>query len=406
MSYIKTAVTGVGWIGAFRGFSRVVAYVKLAILARLLLPEEFGVYGIALLVLSFLEIFTETGINTVLIQERKNINRFIDTAWIISIFRGFLIFSLIILTAPFVARFFNSPKSLNLLYLISLIPLIRGFINPSVVKLQKNLHFKKEFIYRLTLFTLDALIAVIVVLVTGNVAGIIWGNVIGVFIEMVWSYFIVSPRPHFSFNKKIAQKIVSQGKWVTGSRIFQYLFSQGDDVFVGRLLGETSLGLYQAAYKLSTLPVSEIADVVGKVTFPLYVKMADDKERLKHAFKRVFTVSTSLIIIMGVLIYMCATPLVRIILGDNWLTVIPTLQILAFFGITKGISTSCHSLFLATGNQRYVTHTTFFSTVILAVCLYPLLEAFGIRGAAYAAFIGSFASLPLAFYYTIRTIHE
>ena len=91
MELFRETAKGISWVGGFRFTSRLIAYGKLAIIARLLTPELFGVYGIATLVLAFLEIFTETGINTVLIQEKKKIDKYIDTAWIISVIRGIVI---------------------------------------------------------------------------------------------------------------------------------------------------------------------------------------------------------------------------------------------------------------------------------------------------------------------------
>ncbi|MCX6706305.1 MAG: oligosaccharide flippase family protein, partial [Candidatus Woesebacteria bacterium] len=148
MGYFKDTLKGLSWMGGLRGSTRIIAFIKILILARILSPNEFGLFGIAMLFLSLLEIISETGVNIFLIQEGDDIDSFIDTAWIVSIVRGILIALVLFLLSPTISRFFNSPQSLNIMYLISLAPLIRGFINPSVVKFQKNLLFAKEFIYR------------------------------------------------------------------------------------------------------------------------------------------------------------------------------------------------------------------------------------------------------------------
>ena len=92
MGYYKQAVNGISWMGGLRLFTRLLALIKIAILARILLPFQFGIYGIATLVLGFLEMLTETGINIFLIQQKEQIDEYVNSAWVVSIIRGFLIF--------------------------------------------------------------------------------------------------------------------------------------------------------------------------------------------------------------------------------------------------------------------------------------------------------------------------
>src|SRR3989344_9285412 len=148
MGYTKEAIKGVSWLGAFRLFARVLSFLRTIIVARILSPSQFGVYGIATLLLSLIEILTETGINVFLIQKKDDIDRYINTAWIVSIIRGLLISIVIISSARFVSDFFRNPEVFPLLMLIGVVSFIRGFINPSVVKFQKELNFNKEFYYR------------------------------------------------------------------------------------------------------------------------------------------------------------------------------------------------------------------------------------------------------------------
>src|SRR4051812_11019872 len=106
MGYKKHAIKGVTWIGALRFAIRGMSFVRIAIIARLLNPAQFGIFAIATLVLTFVETLTETGINSFLIQEKEHISKYINSAWIVSIIRGFLIASCIIVAAPFIAHFF------------------------------------------------------------------------------------------------------------------------------------------------------------------------------------------------------------------------------------------------------------------------------------------------------------
>lgn len=393
-------------MGAFRGVTRIIAFIKTAILARILVPAQFGLFGIASLLLAFLEILTETGINVFLIQEKRDVDEYIDTAWVVSIIRGIVISFVIFALARPVAAFFKSPDSFDLLVLASLVPLVRGFINPSIVKFQKKLQFNKEFWFRTTIFLFDSGIAVTFALLTKSAVSLIWGLIAGAMLEVVLSFIFVKPTPSFSFELLKVKKIVSRGKWITGAGIFQYFFRQGDDAVVGKILGEARLGVYQVAYKISTLPISEVADVVGKVTFPVYSKIAKDSERLRDAFVKT-TLGVSLLAIpLGLLIFLFPKEIVLVILGDKWLEAVPVLKVLAAYGVTRAIINPALTVFLAVEKQELLTLTTFISLVGLGISIIPLVYRFGIVGAGVATIIGSLTSFPFVLYHTFKILNK
>ena len=109
MGYTKDTMRGVGWVGGLRLITRIVSFARIAILARLLSPVQFGVFGIAMLVTALLEVLTETGINVILVQEKNDIKEYVDSAWIVSIIRGIIISIVIFFSAAFVSGF---PKDL------------------------------------------------------------------------------------------------------------------------------------------------------------------------------------------------------------------------------------------------------------------------------------------------------
>ncbi|OGM31049.1 hypothetical protein A2630_00035 [Candidatus Woesebacteria bacterium RIFCSPHIGHO2_01_FULL_44_10] len=402
MSYVRETARGFGWMGGFRVASRLVALLRTVILARILLPAQFGLYGIATLVLAFLEVFTETGINVFLIQQKENLEKYIDTAWLVSIARGFLIALLILVCAPLVVRFFNAPGALNLVLLISLVSAIRGFISPARVKFQKELEFGKEFWIRMAIFTFDSAVAIVVALTTRTPASLVWGLIAGSVLEVILTHALIRPRPKLAFESETFKKIVSRGKWLTGAGIFEYLFRQGDDIVVGRFLGETSLGFYQMAYKVATLPVTEVADVFGKVTLPIYAKISESKKELKDALVKT-TLATAALVLPGGLVLVIFTKLaVTIVLGEVWLPIVPVLKVLVIYAITRALVNPARTVFLAVKKQEYLTTVTFVSIVALAVAIFPLARLYGLVGIGLATIIASLASVPLVVYYTVK----
>ena len=402
MGYFRDTLRGISWMGALRSGTRTIAFVKIAVLARILLPEQFGLVGIALLALSLLEIMTETGINVFLIQEKDELEEYLDTAWIVSIARGIIIALVLFLATPFIAAFFKSPQAQNLLYLVALIPLIRGFINPAIVRYQKELLFNKEFLFRFSIFSLDAFVAIIIALITRNAASLIWGMVAGAIFEVIFSHLTIKPRPKPAFRGEQLKKVVNRGKWITLAGFFNYLFKEVDDIAVGRILNTASLGIYQVAYKISSLPITEIVDVFSRVTFPVFVKIADEPKRLKKAYFKTLTAVFLLTCLAGIFLFFFARPLVLILLGDKWLAAIPVIRILAFFGVIRSLTLATQPLFLAVKHQEYATYVTLAGILGIGVSLMPLVAAYGIVGAGISALIGALTAIPVNLFYVSK----
>ena len=399
MRYLNITLKGASWIGGARGFIRVITFIKLAVLARLLTPYDFGLFGIASLILALLEILTETGINVFLLQAKDSIEKYLDTAWIISLVRGLVISLIVFVLAPYISSFFKNQNSINILRLTALIPLIRGFINPMVVKFQKDLEFNKEFYFRVSLNLVEFLAAVYFAVIMRSAESLVIAMVISAIAEVILSFVLFKTKPGFTFSLNLAKNIIKQGKWITGYSIFSYVLTQGDDIAVGKILGQTSLGIYQNAYKISTLPMLEVHDVLLKVTFPIYAKIKDDTKRLKNALKKQIVFTFLMSVIIGTILYLFSENVVLIVLGPNWISAVPIVRILAFLGTIRGISYSFNSLFLALEKQKYVTYITFVSTLFLLITIIPLIKHYHMAGAAMSEMIGALAALPFAFYY-------
>ncbi|MCL4353419.1 oligosaccharide flippase family protein, partial [Patescibacteria group bacterium] len=328
--------------------------------------------------------------------------KYISSAWIISIIRGFIIGFLIFLAAPFVPQFFNSPDSLPLLRLIALVPILRGFINPSEVYFQKELQFHKEFFFRFLILLLDGVTAVFFAFLTRSAVSIVFGMMVGVLAEIFLSFAVIKPWPSLVLEREYLAKLFHRGKWVTLSGIFNYLFHNFDNIVVGRLLGTAPLGLYQMAYSFSMLLIREIADVFSRVTFPVYSKISEDRPRLKTAFIKTMLTITFLALPFGLILFLFPRLIISLVLGPKWLGAVPVLKILALFSTVRTISGSASALFLAVGKQEYVTVVTLVSILGMAIPIIPLVLHFGIIGAAASAVIGAVLAVPFFAYFVVK----
>jgi lipopolysaccharide exporter len=404
MGYLKDAIKGIGWMTAFRVLYRVIGLARIAIIAHILTPLSLGIFGIVTIVLGFLEIITETGINTFLIQEKDDVRNYLNTAWVVSIVRGFLISLLIFFLAGPISGFFNSPGSKNLLYIAASIPLIRGLINPSIVKFRKNLQFDKEFLYRILVFTIESVISVLGVIILKSVYGLIWGLLAGAVFEVLYTFAVMRPWPKLEFNLVKTKRVIERGKWVTLFGIFDYLYTQSDNIIVGRILGVAPLGIYQNAYKVSTAPLTEVGSIFFNVTFPVFSKISSEAERLKKAFIKNILVNFVLMGLAGIFIFIYAAPIVQILFGKGWESAIPVVKLLSVLGVVRGMVGATGSLLIAKKEQKSTAIVMIVSTLGLWATIIPLTHAYGIMGAGLSAIIGTLISVPFTVYYVYKTL--
>lgn len=399
MNYFKKTLSGFMWISALSGSIRLLAFAKIAILARLLLPNQFGEFAVVTIVVALAEMLTETGVNVFLLQEKDSLNKFINTAWVVSIFRGVVISTIIVLVAYPVASFFHIPATRNLLMLASLIPLIRGLINPASIKWQKELLFAKEFWYRLSIVFVEIALTVVLALKFPSATSLVLGMAGAAVCEVLASWLFITPRPKAKFDWEQAKTIVHRGKWVTGFGLFDYIFTTADNIVVGRMLGSSSLGIYQNAYKLALLPGTQANDVYYKTTTPVYVKLLDERRSVAKAILVGTSGLVGIQIAIGIAIFVAADWLVRVILGPNWLAAIPVVRVLALVSVVRGIALSPNSLLVALKQQRYVTWVTLVAMIGLIATIVPAVTRWGIVGATYSALFGAILSLPVSLYF-------
>ena len=385
-------------MGGLRVVVRILTFFRLGVLARILTPFEFGLFAVATMALGLVETLTETGVNVFFIQKEGKLKDYVSSAFVVSVIRGALIAGVLLLLANPLSVFFTSPQSVRLINYIAAIAFLRGFINPSIVKFQENLEFGREFALRVTTALVDVGVSIWVSLLTRSAIGLVFGMGAGVLVEVVFSLVFIHPKPKLALDKVQVTHIIKRGKWVTVAGIFQYLFTNLDNLVVGKLLGLGALGLYQNAYKIASVPITEISDVFGKVSFPHFAQVADDKAKLKEEFGKFTLLLTVTSLVFASLIFFFARPIVLVLLGDNWLSIVPALKVLSVFGLVRSFEGAYPPLFLAIKKQELVTRITLISFVGLAVLIVPAVGLWGLVGAGWAVVGGSFLALPYILY--------
>jgi len=386
-SLSQHVVRGGFWVFLLRITQQLFNFVRLVILARVLSPNDFGLMGIALLTMATLDTFSQTGFQQALIQKKEDIKPYLDSAWTVLILRGFILFTILFFIAPYVATFFNAPEAKPIVQVIGFALLFQAFTNIGVVYFQRELEFNKQFIYQLSGTLVDFVVAISTALILKSVWALVFGLVTGNFAKFVVSYLIHPYRPHLSLDLEKMKELFGFGKWILGSSILVFLITQGDDIFVGKLLGATALGFYQMAYRISNIPATEITHVISQVTFPAYSKLQDNIPKLREAYLKVLQITAFLSFPIAGLIFVLAPDFTKIFLGEKWMPMVPAMQVLTLAGLIRSIAATSGPIFKAVGKMRIDTELQIIRFGVLVALIYPFTAYWKILGTSVAVFL-------------------
>lgn len=397
----KTVKSGF-WAGGTRIANRVMNTVKMVVLARVLGPSDFGVLGIALLSDAVLTTFSITGFQEALIQKKKDIKEYLSTAWCILALRGILLFGILFLLAPHIANFFSTPRATTVIRAIAFIPFIRGLQNTGIIYFKKDLEFHKQFKYETGSMIIDFLVSISAAIAFKNV----WALVAGLFAReitrLIMSYILHPFRPAVKLDVSRAREMYNFGKNVTAEKIMKFFILQGDNGLVGKVLGATSLGLYQMAYRIGNMPFTEVSNSLITVTFSAFSKLQDSTEKLRRAWMLSTKFNLVLMLPASVMLFFLIPDFTELFMGEKWAPMVPAVRILVLLGGLRAIDGG--TIFYSIGKPEISTRITAIRLTVLALIIYPLTISFGIVGTGASVFLATLSIYPLIVYKTAEII--
>ena len=400
----QRVVRGGVWVFGLRITNRVFGLIRTIILARLLAPKDFGLFGIALLIMEILGTFSQFGISTALVQKKENIESYLDTAWTIQLIRALVVACVLFGIAPYAASFFNAPAAIPIIYTLAISTWLGGIANIGIIYFRKEFEFHKQFILIFIPTLFDITVSITAAALLRNAWALVFGWIVRTIIWVILSYLMHPYRPHFRLEKEKAVSLFNFGKWILGSSILVFFITHGDDIFVGKLLGAVMLGFYQMAYRISSLPATEITHVVYQVTFPAYSKLQDRQHQLQSGYLKTLQLISFISIPIAGGIFFLAPDFVQVFLGEKWIPIIPALQVLALWGGVYSIFETTPSLFNSIGSPEINTHFNLARVIILGIFIYPLTMKWNIAGTSLAVLISILLVIPFIFYKVAKTI--
>jgi lipopolysaccharide exporter len=390
----RKVAKGAAWMVLVRLTERFLGLASTMVLARLLVPEDFGLVALAASLFGLLEIMGAFGFELALIQNQRAERQHYDTAWTLNVSYGLASGLVLASIAPAAGRFFGDPRLEGILYVFAACAVLQSFKNIGVVAFQKDLDFRREFLF-LFLKKLTSVCATLYLAFTlQNYWALAIGSLISALIGVALSYGMHPFRPRFELS--CWRQLMRFSGWVLFSNVVVFAGNRGYELLIGRISGVESVGLYSVANEIANLPTTEIAWPVSKAIFPGFSRMAADAEGLRKSFLATASTIALVTIPAGAGVAMLADPLVRLLLGAKWLPAVPLIQILAIFGVLRAMHAGTGALYLALGKTRFIVWVAMPHVVFGLPAAMVLLTTSGLQGATYAVLAAGAVALTLS----------
>ncbi len=392
----------VGFLGLTGGFTWLVGLARLAILARLLAPESFGVFALALVLVRAFEVVTGFGVDRYLIQKDRLDRELVTGAWALNLARGALVAGGTWAGAPLYAGLLGAGDHVAVFRIVALVPLLHGVVNPVRFLAERRLLFGRIAAYEAAGATFGALITVGLAVWLGDVRALAWGLVAAAGLGSALSY-LVFPRPEpAALRWARVVELLDVGRTFVVLSVGSFLMTQGDNLLVGKVLGADSLGLYVLAYKLAEMPVQIYGRITNRVALPMFSRLQADPGRAAELLGR--WADAQLLLLMPVAAAWVALPdlLVTGLYGARWAPAAPVLQALVVVTLGRGISHIFAPYILAVGEYGFSARVKGIEVAVFLVATWLGAVQGGMVGAALGAGLGYLVAAAARLGFVIR----
>lgn len=371
-------------------------FVSTIVLARLLLPEDFGAIGILLVFVTISEVLVDGGFSTALIQHKKIVDIDISTVFFTNLLIAFCIYFLIFISSTWIASFFNNPNLSLLLRVIELRIIIDAIGAVQFALLRREMDFKSITIIRILSIFVAVSIAIVCAIFNCGVWSLVAQHLSFsvLCVIMAWVY---SPwRPKLEFSKASISKLFGYGSKLMIQQLLSEVYENIQSVLIGRHFLASDLGFYSQAKQLQQVPVKTLTNVVTTVSFPAFSKLQNDKESLKRMVKKnlsiLLFINTPLMCYLAIL----AEPIISLLYSDKWLPSVPYFQFLCLgFGIFLIIHQCNLTVLKSVGRSDYVLYLEIIKKILGFVLLFMGMKLWGIFGILYGLGLNSLIEIFL-----------
>ncbi len=399
----KSVAHGVTSLGIAHALNQILHFVSTITLARLLLPEDFGIIAMTVIITDLVMNTGDMGFATALIQRKEVTPSHLSTAFWTGLALG-IIFSIVtVAVSPFVADFFRNELVGPVLAVQSLI-----FVFAPLRYIHGSLLMKRLQFLRLSITEVGQGITYLVASISLAFAGfgvwsIVLGSLISQLVLVILRWILCRWHPSFTFSTTSLKELWRFGSNLTGSRIIHFLAKRLDYLIIGRFLTSAALGFYSMGYRVVSIPTTTLYITMGRVAFPAFSIIQDENERLRRGFLK----SITFISIIGLPLFAGAAvvgpELIKVVLGQKWIDVTLPLQVLCIMGGFNTLGLAVIALVQSKGRTDINLKLSIANLVLLIPCLIIGVR-FGMIGVAIAISTVTFILWPVQQIFANRLI--
>ena len=404
MSLRKQAISGMTWTFA-QGFStQGIGFLISVVLARILLPAEFGIIGMIAIFMGIGGALVDSGLASSLIRTPDADQEDFSTVFYFNIIGSIFIYFILYLTAPFIASFFNQPILTNITRVYGISFISNTFSTIQLTRLTQRMDFKTQLKVSVPALIGGGVLGIILAYMGFGVWSLVWMRLFQSLLSSIQLWIVSKWRPSLIFNVVKFKYHFNFGYKLLLSGLLDTIFTNSYTVIIGKLFPPAQLGFYTRANSVIQLPVENISGALNKVTYPLFASIKDDNERLKKVYKQIMQMVTFLIapilIIMGVL----ASPLFRFVFTEKWLPAVPYFQILCISGILYPFHVYNLNILNIKGRSDLFLKLEIYKKILLVITVLVSIQ-FGMYGLLWGIVISSTLALFINTHYSGKFIH-
>ena len=404
MSIKQKALSGIFWTLIQQFSTQGLGFAVSIILARLLLPEEFGLIAMLGIFIGLGTVLMEAGLGQSLIRTTDPDIEDYSTAFYFNLGGSFIVYAIVYFCAPSIANFYHQHQLESITRWYCLIFITNALSSIHFTRLTKQMLFKKELTITLPSLVLSSIVGVSMAYSGYGVWSIV-ASALTQSLAVALQIWIRSDwRPIFSFNKEKFKYHFHYGYKLTLSGILDILFANAYVIIIGKYFAAAQVGFYNRADTLKQFPVSNISAVLNKVTFPLFAEVKNDDLRLKEIYRKIMQMV--LFFIAPILLIMAAlgNPLFRFLFTDKWLPAVPYFQILCWAGILYPIHSYNLNILKVKGRSDLFLKLEIIKKTMVFLVIWASVS-FGIYGLLYGGIITSVLAFFVNTYYSGKFIN-
>lgn len=347
----QSVFSGLIWTFGERIIAQGISFILSIILARLLLPEEYGIIAIVLVFINLANVFVSNGFGEALVQKKNADNTDFSTAFYCSLVVAVVLYVALFLAAPLIAKIYRYNDLILVLRVLSLKIIISSVSTIQHAYVSRKMIFKRFFFSTIGGTLVSAVVGIGMAYAGLGVWALVAQYLVNTVIDTVILFITIPWRPSLSFSTQAAKRIVSYGWKITASALINTGYSELRNLVIGGFYTTTDLAFYNRGNQFPSLVITNIDTAIGKVVFPAMAQSNDDKIRLKAVSRRALKTTSYLIFPLLIGLMVIARPLVMILLTEKWEPCIFFLQVGCIYFMCQPIQTTNWQIIKAVGRS-------------------------------------------------------